>query len=163
MSRHLLNQELGILPLFQPGLIGVDLGLQPDRTSYRVLWPKPQKLLEYKPHASDKQVPHDIQVRVSGNMGSKKEPVEVAGPRWVENHPAVYAEFKHVALELIAQGRKHYGAKGIAEYLRLHTSVEGGSEFKIANFAVTYLAVKFVQEHPEHSEFFKIVKKGGGR
>jgi hypothetical protein len=67
--------------------------------------------------------------------------VEVAGPRWVEKHPAVYAEFKRVALKLIAQGRKHYGAKGIAEYLRLHTDVDGGVEFKIANFAVTYLGL----------------------
>ncbi|MDP3078671.1 MAG: hypothetical protein Q8N40_23880 [Bradyrhizobium sp.] len=77
----------------------------------------------------------------------------------MESHPQVYAEFKRVALKLIGQGRKHYGAKGIAEYLRLHTDVEGGLEFKIANFAVTYLAIKFVTEFPQHAKFFKINKK----
>lgn len=151
LPQHVKQEILG--PLFQPGAFVVGRIVQ--------LSDKPLLLPYHGPLASDRQEPHDIQVRVARNTGSRKarEPVSVEGPRWVANHPQVYAEFKRVALKLIGQGRKHYGAKGIAEYLRLHTDVEGGVEFKIANFAVTYLAIKFVEEHPQHKGFFNIQKR----
>ncbi|WP_398472934.1 hypothetical protein [Tardiphaga sp.] len=126
--------------------------------------PKPAcLLLDYKGVlASDKQQPHDIAVRVSSNRAyaKPKASVEERAKAWMERHPAVYQLFCKFALE-IANKRNRFSAKAIVERLRWETAVQGGADFKIANAVTTYLARRFMLEHPEHASLFLRAKKGG--
>lgn len=104
--------------------------------------------------------PSDIAVRAHATGSYKKsEPVEVRARRWIEKHPQIYRAFEQATLERIERGFRHYSAKAVVEYVRWHTDTPGGSPFKIANAVTTYLALKFMNERPEHVGFFKTMKR----
>lgn len=69
--------------------------------------------------------------------------------------PEVWKYFEKFALEAIASGRQHYGAKGIMERVRWHTEIEHGAEFKANNNWTAYYARIFTAKYPEHGEFFE--------
>lgn len=120
---------------------------------------EPRKL-EYKgPLASDKASPSDIQDRVHRNTGShKKEPVEARARAWMEKHPQFYQAFVLQASEEAAY-TKRGSAKYIAETLRRRKDLAGGKPFKIPNAFVTYMALRFMDEHPEHAGLFVSTKR----
>lgn len=166
MNRHLLNQELGILPLFDRTN---NAGMVVGRIEFEKPWWWEQEeayrrkrlnevlLLEYKPHARDKQAPHDIQLRVSRNMG-KKEPVEVRAAKWMNQYPQVYAAFVQAAFAE-AEFTNRGSAKFIAECLRRRRDLVAGKPFKIPNAHVTYMALRFMEEHPAYAGLFKTTKR----
>ncbi|CAN0458279.1 unnamed protein product, partial [Phaeothamnion confervicola] len=78
--------------------------------------------------------------------------------RWVEQHPDIYALFRKFTLEAIAKGMK-LGAKAVAERVRWETPATGEKPYKVANISVTYMALKFEKEHPQHEGFFKTHKR----
>ena len=53
-----------------------------------------------------------------------------------ERHPEFYLRFEKVALQLIAQGRNHYSAYSIRDYLRMRTKLDASKD----------PAVQFVQQ-----------------
>lgn len=72
------------------------------------------------------------------------------------DNPEVYRKFEEFTLQAIASGRKHFGAKAIAERLRWYTAIETrGSEFKIANEYISFYARLFEEEHPQYVNFFR--------
>jgi hypothetical protein len=73
-------------------------------------------------------------------------------------HPEIWESFSRHAFELIAMGRKHYGAKAIMEVIRFHTAVRGGDDFKINNIYTAYYARKFAAAHPKYRDFFQYRK-----
>lgn len=108
----------------------------------------------------DLKAPSDIALRVHGNMGSrKKEPVEARATRWISQHPQIEALFQRYALKAANTGRRHYSAKAIVELIRWNEEVEGGRPFKIANFVTPYLALRFMDTHPECAGIFKSNKQ----
>lgn len=76
---------------------------------------------------------------------------------WHKANPEVYELFKKYTFEAIAAGHEHYGAKGIIERIRWHTSVETkGDAFKINNNWAPFYARLFMLHHPDHDEFFRL-------
>ena len=69
--------------------------------------------------------------------------------------PEVWRYFEKFALEAIASGREHYGAKGIMERVRWHTEIEHGVDFKCNNNFTAYYARIFAAKYPEHAGFFE--------
>jgi hypothetical protein len=70
--------------------------------------------------------------------------------RWLAENPAVYGLFLRAARELKAAGRRHYGAKALAEWIRHHTGVvTTGEPWKINNNYTSRLARKLLEDHPE--------------
>lgn len=106
--------------------------------------------------------PSDIAVRVSSNRAyaKPKASVEERAKAWMDRHPAVYQLFCKFALE-IANKLNRFSANAIVERVRWETAVQGGNDFKIANAVTTYLARRFMLEHPEHASLFLRGKKGG--
>ena len=41
--------------------------------------------------------------------------------KWLKDNPSIYTAFKRNALRLIGMGRLHYGARALAEGIRLQT------------------------------------------
>lgn len=81
--------------------------------------------------------------------------------KWVRFHDQnrhVWELFEKRALEMIATGRKHYGARTIMEVARhdINLRTKSDDEFKINNNHIPYYARLFREVHPEYSEFFKI-------
>jgi len=81
-----------------------------------------------------------------------------------QENPGIYLEFKKIALNLIAKGRTHYGAKGIVEVIRYNRITasqgydqdpENSTDFKINNNYAPDYARKFMAEFPQYPEFFK--------
>jgi hypothetical protein len=103
---------------------------------------------------------HDIATRAAANRTYRKPKLPVAeqAKRWIESHPKVYDLFVKHALK-VAGARKHYGAKAIVEFIRYHEEVEHGREFKCPNAFTTYMALRFMDENPEHANLFKTTKR----
>lgn len=103
--------------------------------------------------------PTDIQLRMHRNQGTRRRKhravVAFNAEQWVLAHPEVYNAFKSLAIESRQMGHKHIGAKMLAEIIRWKTKVPGGKDFKVSNSAVTYMARKFMEEHPEYQGFFR--------
>lgn len=117
-------------------------------------------LLPYHPLASDRAAPGDVRERVARNGGSqKKEPPAVQAQRWMAAHPQVYALFAEIARGLATSGRSYYSAKAITEDIRCNRKVESGKPYKIPNAHVTYMAIRFQEEHPELAGMFKTKQK----
>lgn len=104
---------------------------------------------------------HDIAIRAAANRTYKKPKLPVAewAEAWMAKHPAVYPLFVRFALQIVSAGRKRFSAKAIVERLRWETAVQGGADFKIANAVTTYMALRFMREHPEHASLFKTTKR----
>ena len=74
-------------------------------------------------------------------------------------HPEVWKQFEAITLDLIEQGKKHYGAKAVFEIIRYHRIVgKKDNEFKCNNNMTQYYALKFMKQHPEHTGFFETRK-----
>jgi hypothetical protein len=72
-------------------------------------------------------------------------------------HPEFYERFEKIALRLIKNGRTHYSAYAICDYLRMNTELNHSSDFppfKLSNNFRKGFALKFVKRHPEHMNFF---------
>lgn len=73
-------------------------------------------------------------------------------------NPDVWREFRGMALRLIEEGYKHYGAKSIIEAIRFHRNVSkhtGGGPFRINNNLTAYYARKFHKKYPQYNGFFE--------
>lgn len=123
--------------------------------------PKPAcLLLDYKGVlASDKQQPTDNAVRASSNRAyaKPKASVEERAKAWMKQHPAIYDAFVLAAFDEAAY-TKRGSAKFIAECLRRRRDLLGGKPFKIPNAYVTYMALRFMAEHPKHAGLFVTTK-----
>lgn len=77
--------------------------------------------------------------------------------------PDVWKYFEKFALDAIASGREHYGAKGIMERVRWHTEIEHGIDFKCNNNFTAYYARIFAAKYPVHADFFEFREVSGLR
>ena len=74
---------------------------------------------------------------------------------WIKDNQHIYDAFEFEALQT-AKTRKHYSAKTIVEYLRHHSLIkENGAEWKINNYATSYLARLFAYRNPSFKHFFE--------
>ncbi|MET4294737.1 hypothetical protein ABIB06_006570 [Bradyrhizobium sp. LB8.2] len=150
MNRQLLNRELGFLPVFDPtnnagastseaAAAFVELGRVSGKASVG---------------------PHDIATRAAANRAYEKPklPVEERAKRWMDANPEIYRRFVEYALKA-AERFNHYGAKAVVEQVRFHTPSTDGKPFKIPNAVTTYMAIRFVEEHPQHAGLFSIHKR----
>ena len=172
MNRSFFHQSLGFEPEFvPPNNAGAASALAVGRITFSRdcgegfvsdalgrKWAVPQ--IEYKgPLVSDKQQPHDIAVRAAANRTySKKPSVEERAKAWIEAHPQIYQAFVLMAFDE-ASFTKRGSAKFIAECLRRRRDLIGSKPFKIPNACVTYMALRFMEEHPEHSGLFQTTKR----
>jgi len=76
-------------------------------------------------------------------------------------HPEVWSKFVEIALELIRQGCKRYGAQTIFAIIRYQTRLgdDGKTRFKINNDFAPFYARRFLREYPEHAGFFQLRKQ----
>lgn len=72
-----------------------------------------------------------------------------------QRNPEIFEAFRDKTLEIIRQGRKYYGAKGIIEVLRWERAVSGDDGFKINNNYAPYYARMFEAKLPKYKGFFK--------
>ena len=76
-----------------------------------------------------------------------------------QRHPEIYEEFKQLALRLYEQGRYHYGAKAIFEYIRLNRELDGRGEdepYKINNNYVSRYVRLLIAEEQRLTSFFEL-------
>lgn len=79
--------------------------------------------------------------------------------RFDAQHPEIYQEFRHIALNLLHYGRSHYGSKAILEVIRYHRILSGKSEtepFKINNSYSSRYARKLMDEDERFRDFFEL-------
>jgi len=69
-----------------------------------------------------------------------------------------YDLFEEFTLKAINSGRKHYGAKAIAELVRWHTATEA-KKGRVQNSHITMYARYFMYKYPEHKDFFRLRHK----
>lgn len=75
---------------------------------------------------------------------------------FIKTHPEAYDLFERFTFDVINTGRKHFGAKAIAERVRFESLFyEKGGQFKLNNNYVTPLSRMFEFRHPEHKGFFE--------
>lgn len=70
-------------------------------------------------------------------------------------NPDVYRMFRQFALQLLNAGRKHIGAKMIAERIRFESQIKGDDGFKINNSYVAYFARMFERDFPRFEGVFE--------
>jgi hypothetical protein len=76
--------------------------------------------------------------------------------QWLEENWTIYLEFEAQAMRVVMQGRTHYSARTIVEYIRHQTLLaEAGGEFKINNNRVADLARLFAIRKPAHMNLFQ--------
>ena len=77
-----------------------------------------------------------------------------------EKNPSVYETFKNFTLRAIAKGFKHCSADFIFHVIRWETgqSDERQEPFKVNNNYTSLYARMFINEHPQHKEFFRLRK-----
>ena len=71
----------------------------------------------------------------------------------------MFCKFAHRA----TQRRRYYSAKNIFHRIRWETQIEeGNAEFKIDDGWIAHYSRKFMEEFPQHKDFFSTrVRKGG--
>ena len=68
----------------------------------------------------------------------------------------VWREFERLALEIAAEGHKHYSAKAIFEVIRFHRAIRTTDvKWKLNNIWTPYYARKFMRCHPQYEGFFE--------
>lgn len=73
-----------------------------------------------------------------------------------EAHPEIWDAFKKTTLEAIRRGFKNYSSKSIFEIIRWHRSGEIKRDgYKVNNNYTADYARKFINEFPEHKDFFR--------
>ena len=71
--------------------------------------------------------------------------------KWHKDNRSIYTAFKRNALRLIGMGRLHYGARALAEGIRLETYLrDAGCDYKLNNNVVALLSRHFSLEYPQH-------------
>jgi len=83
---------------------------------------------------------------------------ETAFEAYHRDNPAVYEAFVRFTLQAIGAGRKHIGAKMIAERLRFESMVAGNDGFKINNSHISYYARMFERDYPGYHGVFEFRK-----
>lgn len=80
---------------------------------------------------------------------------------WHKQNLDVWNCFERVALDLIEEGFKSYGAKAIMEVVRykLRKNIKG--ELKCNNNYTSYYARIFALKHPTHDKFFEFRETKG--
>lgn len=84
--------------------------------------------------------------------------------KWFVKNADTWRQFEATALEQAQAGRKDWGAKACAEFIRYNTAggkVEG--DFKVPNEWVAYLGRAFAIKWPEYSDLFKFKEIKGVR
>lgn len=77
----------------------------------------------------------------------------------LDDDPAIWNEFKDLALQMIGRGIKRYGAKAIMEVIRFHRAVRSNDPcFKVNNNLTSYYARRFHREFPQYDGFFETRK-----
>lgn len=76
----------------------------------------------------------------------------------MKEHPAIYQAFVLAAFDEAAY-TKRGSAKFIAECLRRRRDLLGGKPFKVPNIAITYMALRFMEENPKHAGLFVTTKR----
>lgn len=73
-------------------------------------------------------------------------------------NPGIYHLFKRFSYELIRAGRKKISAALIVERIRWEVNINTQSEdiFKLSNNHTAFYARKFMGDHPEHCDIFRI-------
>jgi len=78
-------------------------------------------------------------------------------PKYHTDNPQIYDAFKRVALQAIAKGYSHWGAKGVFEVIRWQTNVSASNDdFKCNNNFTPCFARMFANEFPQHKDFFRL-------
>lgn len=87
----------------------------------------------------------------------KKEKLDwKAFERWDSENPDIYRLFEDYALQAINAGKRHFGAKAVAERVRWEAMiVRGKGEFRLNNNFVAFFVRRFEERHPEHAAFFR--------
>ena len=78
--------------------------------------------------------------------------------QFIEYHTSnskVWEEFQKLALDLIASGVAHYGAKAIQEVIRFHRAIRSDAGYKVNNNYSSFYARVFCLKYPEHKDFFE--------
>lgn len=89
-----------------------------------------------------------------------REHAERAARAWRAFHnanPQVWDLFERFALELVAAGRRHAGARMIWERMRweILLTTRGDVEFKLNDHWPPFYARLFLEQHPELGDFFE--------
>jgi hypothetical protein len=107
------------------------------------------------------EVKHTLEVLTHPEYGhhSSTKPPKLTAQEAFDLFDAAHAEiwglFKFYSLEILNAGRERYGAKGIIERIRWHTSVSGGMDFKINNNHAPFYARKLAAEDKRFESFFE--------
>lgn len=73
----------------------------------------------------------------------------------LENNPHIYELFEKFALEA-AKYRNKFSSQAIIERIRWETfAYENDSKYKVSHNWRSFYAKKFMDEHPEHGNFFR--------
>jgi hypothetical protein len=76
-------------------------------------------------------------------------------------HPEIYRKFCQFAQQAAAR-TDHYSAKAVFHRVRWSTAIDEGGDFKIDDGWISHYARKFMEDYPQHSEFFATrVRRGG--
>ncbi len=75
-----------------------------------------------------------------------------------KTHKWIWGEFERVALELIAEGERHWSADAVLHVVRFQCRKDkkAGEEFKVNNNASSGFARAFERKYPQHVGFFEI-------
>ncbi len=73
-----------------------------------------------------------------------------------QNHPEIYAMFKHYCFSAIDSGKKKYSARAIMERLRWELNIDHSGEYKINDHCIPYYARQFLSDYPQHKDFFEL-------
>ena len=72
-------------------------------------------------------------------------------------NPELYAKLKAKALTLIARGIRRYSSKTIVCVMRYeHDVTHQIGDFKINDIVTSRYARKFIEEFPQHADFFEL-------
>jgi hypothetical protein len=88
----------------------------------------------------------------------KRDPIQEQFERFHASHSEIYAEFRHIALNLLQYGRSHYESKAILKVIRYHRALSGKSEtelFKINNNYSLRYARKLMEEDDQLRTFLR--------
>jgi len=73
---------------------------------------------------------------------------------WLTDNYWIWDRFRQEADKIRATGRKHYGARTIAEYIRHETALREAGEFKLNDHATPDLARLYIELEPKAEGFF---------
>lgn len=73
------------------------------------------------------------------------------------NNPYVYKRFCAIAMQMIGVGRERYSSKTILCVIRYESDQTQSSDgYKINDAFTSRYARKFIEDHPEHRDFFSL-------